>query len=128
MDQVDNERSTAQELVAYAQGQGFDLEPLRKDSAFQKNQRWVFLWRKLNALACSGRVEETEGALHYSLQGTISKLPKGLNGAVSAFHGMWSEAGTLENVDQMFELVKAWLLDWKEVDDLPARSVRRGGI
>jgi hypothetical protein len=41
---------------------------------------------------------------------------------------MWSEAGTFENLEQAFELVKAWLVDWKEVDDLPSRSARRYGI
>jgi hypothetical protein len=46
MDPIDNERTTAQELVSYAQEQGFDLESLRNDSVFQKKKRWVFLWRK----------------------------------------------------------------------------------
>ena len=128
MDPVDNERTTACEVVSYAQQRGVDLEPLRNDSVFQKDQRWVFLWRKRNALPCSGPAHEQEGTLHYNMQGSISMLPRKLKESVSAFRGAWSEAGTFENMDQAYELVKAWLLDWKEVDDLPSRSVRRYGI
>jgi hypothetical protein len=62
------------------------------------------------------------------MQGAISVLPKCLNNSASAFRGAWSEAGTFENVEQAVELLKAWLLDQKEVDDLPGRSVRRYGI
>ena len=68
------------------------------------------------------------GTLHYNMQGAISVLPRSLKGSAGAFRGAWSEAGTFENMEQAFELVKAWLLDWKEVDDLPGRSVRRYGI
>jgi hypothetical protein len=35
---------------------------------------------------------------------------------------------TFESITQAFELVKAWLLDGKEVDDLPQRRVRRYGF
>ena len=62
------------------------------------------------------------------MQGAISVLPSSLKGSAGAFRGAWSEAGTFEDMEQAFELVKAWLLDWKEVDDLPSRSVRRYGI
>jgi hypothetical protein len=124
MDQVDNERATAQELVSFAQTQGFDLNQFRKDCVFQKDRRWVFLWRK-NGIPCSGPVNEPDGTLHYNMQGAISALPNKLKGSASAFRGEWSEAGTFENIEQAVELVKAWLLDGKEVDDLPQREVRR---
>jgi hypothetical protein len=41
---------------------------------------------------------------------------------------MWHEAGTLVDLDQAFELLKAWLIDMKGVDDLSERSMRREGI
>jgi hypothetical protein len=41
---------------------------------------------------------------------------------------MWDEAGTLADLEQAFELLKAWLIDRKEVDELPQRSMRREGI
>jgi hypothetical protein len=119
---------TAQELASYAEQQGVDLEPIRKDSVFQKDQRWIFVWRKRDALPCTGPAGEQEGTLHYSMEGTISVLPSHLKAADGAFRDAWSEAGTFENIEQAFELVKAWLLDWKEVDDLPSRSIRRCGI
>jgi hypothetical protein len=128
MDQVANERTTAQELVSLARQQGIDLEPLRNDSALRKGSRWIFLWRKRGELPCSGPADEREGTLHYNMQGAIAALPSSLKGAAGAFQGAWSEAGTFENLEQAFELVRAWLLDWKEVDDLPTRSVRRSGL
>ena len=76
----------------------------------------------------TGPADEHEGTLHYNMQGAISVLPSALRGVVGAFHGAWSEAGTFENLEQAFELVKAWLLDCREIDDLPSRSVRRYGV
>jgi len=127
MDPIDNERTTAKELVSYAQQQGFDLESLRNDSVFEKKQRWVFLWRK-DESPSSGPANEQEGTLHYSMQGAIAVLPDKLKGSAGSFRGMWTEAGTLKNIEQAFELVKAWLIDGTEVDYLPQRQFRRYGI
>jgi hypothetical protein len=131
MDQVDNELMTAKELISYAKTQGFDLEPLRNDSndsMFEKNQRSVFFWRKLDRLPCSGRPDEKEGTLRYNMQGAIAVLPDAYNQSASAFQGGWTEAGALEGIEQAFDLVKAWLLDGKEVDELPQRLARRAGL
>lgn len=127
MDPVENSRAVAQELVALAREQGVDLEPLRKEDVFIKDRRWVWFWRK-DSLPGTGPADEPLGTLHYNMQGIVFALPNGLKGSAGAFQGTWSEAGTFENLGQAFELVRAWLLDWKEVDDLPARSVRRYGI
>ena len=127
MDPLDNFRVTAQELVSFAQQQGIALEPLRNDFTFQKDRRWIDVWRK-DSLPGTGPANELLGTLHYNMQGTISVLPSSLKGSACAFQGAWSEAGTFKNMEQAFELVKAWLLDWKEVDDLPGRSVRRYGM
>jgi hypothetical protein len=128
MDAVENERATAQELVLYAQQQGVDLELVRNDSVFQKDQRWIALWRKADKLPCSGRADEELGTLHYNMQGSIAVLPATLRDSGSAFRGMWHEAGTLGDIHQAFVMLKAWLLDRKEVDDLPVRQVKRCGI
>ena len=127
MDPLDSFRATAQELVSFAQQQGIDLEPFRKDFTFQKDRRWIDVWRK-DSLPGTGPAEEPLGTLHYNMQGTIAVLPSHLKGSAGAFQGMWTEAGTLENIQQAFELVKAWLLDGKEVDDLPQRWVKRSGL
>jgi hypothetical protein len=128
MNPVENERATAMELVSHGRGQGIDVESVLKESMFQKGQRWISFWRKLNSLPCSGRAEETEGTLHYNMQGTIAILPNALKESAGAFRGSWTEAGTLDNIEQAFELVRAWLLDGKAVDALPKRHVRRSGI
>lgn len=128
MNQMENERATAHELVSFARERGLDLEPFRNDSMFQVNRRWIFLWRKRAGLHCSGSAEEEDGTLHYNMQGAISVLPSSLKGAAGVFQGAWSEAGTFENVEQALDLVKAWLIETKEVDDLPKRHVGREGI
>jgi hypothetical protein len=127
MDPVDNLRATAQEVVSFGQQQGVDLEPLRKDFMFQKDRRWIDVWRK-DVLPGTGPADEPLGTLHYNMQGAIDVLPDKLKGSAGAFQGMWTEAGTFENMEQAFEFLKAWLLDRKEVDDLLCRSVRRYGI
>ena len=128
MDPVENERRTAQELVSHAQLQGIDLVPLCNDSIFDKDNRWIFLWRKLDGLPCTGPANEKDGTLHYNMQGTIAVLPRELKDSASAFQGMWSESGTVENIEEALELLKAWLLNRKEVDDLPCRFVKRHGF
>jgi hypothetical protein len=127
MDPLDSFRATAQELVSFARQQGTDLEPFRKDFTFQKDRRWVDVWRK-GSLPGTGAADEPLGTIHYNMQGAVAVLPSSLRGAADAFQGAWSEAGTFENLEQAFKLVKAWLVDWKEVDDLPGRSVRRCGV
>lgn len=127
MDPIDNSRAVAQELASLAQEQGVDLEPIRKDDMFIGNRRWIWFWRK-DELPYSGPANEPLGTLHYNMQGAISELPSKLKDSASAFRGAWTEAGTFENLEQAFALLKAWLLDQKEVDDLPHRCVRRYGI
>jgi hypothetical protein len=41
---------------------------------------------------------------------------------------MWTEAGTVDDYVQAFELLNSWLVERKEVDDLPKRTIRRNGI
>jgi hypothetical protein len=127
MDPLHSFQATAQELVSFAREQGTDLERYRKNFTFQKDRRWIDVWRK-DPLPGTGPADEPLGTLHYNMQGTISVLPRKLEGSVGAFQGMWSEAGTFEGLEQAFQLVKAWLIETKEVDDLPYRCVRRFGI
>ena len=127
MDPLDNFRATAEEVIAYAHRQGINLGEFRKDFMFQKGRRWIDVWRK-DSLPGTGPAHEPPGTLHYNMQGAISVLPKCLERSASAFQGAWSEAGTFENLEQAFEFLKAWLVDCKEVDDLPQRCARRYGI
>ncbi len=106
MDQVQNERATAKEVVAVARQRGLELEPLRNDSMIQSGQRWVYFWRKRDELPCSGAADEEEGTLHYNLQGPVSAPPSSVKGAADHFGGTWSEAGTFENIDEALELLR----------------------
>jgi hypothetical protein len=128
MDQVQNERATVTELISLARQRGLELEPHRNDSMIQVGERWISFWRKLEDLPCSGSADEDEGTLHYNLQGQISKLPRSMAGSPVRATALWSEAGTFENSDQAVDLLRAWLIDTKEVDELPKRNVRRYGI
>jgi hypothetical protein len=127
MDPVDNFRATAQELIFFARQQGIVLGSFCTEGNFENDQRWIFLWRK-DELPGTGPAGEPLGTLHYNMQGAISVLPDRLRESASAFRGAWTEAGTFEDLGQAVELVKAWLLERKEVDDLPNRRVRRYGI
>jgi hypothetical protein len=127
MDPAANTRATAEEVVSFARDHGVDLERYCRDGLFQKDQRWIFLWRK-DELPWSGRTGEEAATLHYNMQGEITRPPPAFQRPSDAFHRAWSEAGTLESVGQAFALMKAWLLDGNEVDELPQRSARRSGI
>ena len=116
--------AVARELLSIAERQGIDLEPFRRDYAFEKSRRSIWFWRK-DELPYSGPAHEKIGTLHYNMQGAIKVLPHVLKDSASAFRGAWTEAGTFENLEQALALLKAWLLEWKEVDDLPNRFVRR---
>jgi hypothetical protein len=115
MTDLESQEATARELVVLARQRGIDLDATRHDFAFFNAGRLIMLWRK-------------EGKVHYNLQGPVRKLPERYRASAHAFHGMWTEAGTLTNLEEALEFLKAWLVDRKEVDDLPRRLVRREGI
>jgi hypothetical protein len=128
MDLIENSRAVAEELVSFAREQGVDLEIVRTNDAFLKDQRWIWFWRKQDGIPCTGPVDEKEGTLHYNMQGTIEVLPEKLKESATAFRHAWTEAGTVASIEQAFHFLKAWLLDRSEVDELPHRSVGRYGI
>ena len=115
MNDLESQKATAQELVAFAKQRGVDLSSTCYDWAFLSQGRFISLWRK-------------EDRVHYNLQGPIDALPERYKASARAFRGMWHEAGTLLDLEQAFELLKAWLVDIKEVDHLPQRYMRREGI
>jgi hypothetical protein len=128
MDLIKSHRATAKELVTLARQRGIDLEPVLDDIIFQGNRRWVLFWRKQDGPPPGGPADEAEATLHYNMQGAISVLPSNLKASAGAFQGVWCETGTFENLEQAFEFLKAWLIDRKEVDELPSRSVSRWEI
>jgi hypothetical protein len=127
MDPVENSLAVVRDLVSFGQQVGVDVEPLRDHHAFQKDLRAVSFWRK-DETPGSGPANQSIGTLNYAIQGPIALLPNVLKDSASAFHGSWHETGTFENIEQAFALLKAWLIDKKEVDCLPTRRVRSYGI
>lgn len=115
MSVADSAEATAREVVAYAAQNDVDLGPVLNDIIFQKDSRWVFFWQK-------------DSAVHYNMQGRIASRPAAFAGPSGAFPGMWGESGAVESIGDAYALVKAWLLDAVEVDNLPQRRVLRHGI
>jgi hypothetical protein len=115
MNDLESQQATARELISLAQQRGIDLSPIGYDWAFLNEGRFLSLWRK-------------EGKIHYNLQGKVDVLPEKMKDSAALFRGLWVERGAFESIDQAFAFLKAWLLDCKEVDDLPSRSVRSYGI
>jgi hypothetical protein len=115
MNDLESQEATAQELVAFAKQRGIDLSSTCHDFAFFNKNRFILLWRK-------------EGKVHYNMQGSIKALPAKYKASASALRGLWHEAGAVADLGQAFELLKAWLIDMKGVEDLPERSMRREGI
>lgn len=127
MDATDAERTVAREVITYARQQGFTGEFLNNESIFQHRGRWIIFWRKHSELPCSGRTEDSQGGIHYSMQGVFNQ--DALDLMVSASSGeVLTEAGTLATIEEAFVLLKAWLLDNSAVDNLPRRLIRRYGI
>jgi hypothetical protein len=127
MDPLDTYRATAQELDSIARRQGIDLEPYRVNFTFYKDGRYINVWRK-NSFPGSGPADVKEGTLLYVMQGPISIVPSKMKHSASLFRGSWFERGFFENIEQALELLKAWLIDRREIDDLPSRSIRAYGI
>ncbi len=113
--EAESERTIAREFISLAQQQGVDLASMYNSGTFLHASRIIWFWRK-------------NDVIQYSLQGKIDALPEKYKASASAFRGMWTEAGTLTNLEEAFAFLKSWLIDRKEVDELPQRHVRREGI
>ena len=115
MNEPESQEATAKELVAFAKQRGVDLSSTFYDWVFLNEGRFLLLWRK-------------ESKILYNMQGPVNVLPEKMKASLGAFRGKWGEPGSFETIEQAFEFLKAWLLDRKEVDALPPRSVRSYGI
>jgi hypothetical protein len=117
MSEYDTAPLVAKELVALGQQRGLDLAPLLIEAIlFFTPDRFIFFWR----------VNEK---VRYSCQGRRVLPSEGGRESEPAVGGIHSEAGVLDDLEQAFELLKAWLIDGKEVSALPRRVVTtyRGG-
>jgi hypothetical protein len=117
MDTLDSFQIMAARIVEQALKHGVDISQLLHASSgmFQKENRWMIFWIK-------------DDCLRYRLTGRISTPPAQIAETRPSFQGIWDEAGTIPNLEQAFELLRAWLLEGKEVDELPDRSVQQWSI
>lgn len=106
---VEAMRAAAAELSCLGQKQGVDLSQFCGSRFLFLNEtagRMIFVWR-------------VDSGIAYNMQGRILALPQVFTGSASAFNGMWSESGVLPDLDRTLEFVVAWLVDAREVDELP---------
>jgi hypothetical protein len=117
MDTLDSFQITAARIVEHALKQGADSSQLLHagSGAFQKENRWIEFWVK-------------DDSLCYHLSGEISTPPALIAESRPSFQGIWDETGSLPDLEQAFQLLQAWLVEWKEVDELPDRFLRRWSI
>ena len=113
MDFLESRREAAERLQGYAAAQGTDLGLFRDEQGvFSHRQRWIDFW--------------LEGAtVGYHLRGKIGKLPGQFAASRSSFRGVWDEAGSIQDLPQALELIRSWLIDGKEVDELTGRMIHR---
>ena len=79
---------------------------------FQHGDRWVEFWMN-------------EDSVQYHLSGKTSTAPAQIAETRPDFRGIWDETGSLPDLEQAILLLRAWLIDRQEIDDLPDRLVRR---
>jgi hypothetical protein len=58
-------------------------------------------------------------------RGEIGKIPSQFAASQASFRGVWDEAGSITDLQEALELVRSWLLEAKEVDELTGRTIRR---
>jgi hypothetical protein len=106
-------KETSKQIISIALEKGEDVSPLCDEyGVFESSKRWIEFWVK-------------DDSLGYHLSGEISTPPAQIAESRPSFQGIWDETGTIPNLEQAFELLRAWLLEGKEIDELPDRSIRR---
>jgi hypothetical protein len=115
MNEVDPSLATAQELLSYARRHDCDLAPLHHNGTFGHDRRYIFIWRK-------------DDAICYNMQGSVGAAPEPFGPFTPDLKGIYHEVGSVTTIEQAFALACSWLLDEKEVAELPERSVRSRGI
>ncbi len=113
MDYLESRHEAAERLHRYAVTQGIDLAPFRDEhDVFSKQKRWIDFW--------------LEGAtLGYHLRGEIAQLPTQFVASQTSFRGVWDEAGSVKDLHQALELLRSWLTEAKEIDELTDRMIHR---
>jgi hypothetical protein len=119
MTEQESINATALELISYARERCVDLVPrLVAETFWNDESDRSIVFRRQNDV------------IIYLLSGRVTALPKAEltnPGVASDFAGAYGENGAVEDIEGAFQLLTAWLLDRKEVDDLPKRISGRLG-
>lgn len=122
-------KATPREIVAFADGLGHDLKPsLYHDIAFSSETQFISFWNKTAAFPGTGRPEEIEGTIKYSLQEQVRSHPADLREASHPVRGMWSDFVTVADIAYYHYIFIAIMIEAAEVDELPRRRVTQRGI
>jgi hypothetical protein len=91
-DEWEHTEAAATALMSLGQQRGVDLAQYGSHSQFlnESNGRYIHLWMKGTAVG-------------YAMHGKVAVLPEEFAESASAFHGMWSEAGVLPDIERAFE-------------------------
>ena len=113
MDYLESRREATERLLRYAATQGVDLASFRDEyDVFSQRKRWIDFWLEGDALG-------------YHLRGEIGKLPSQFAASQATFRGVWDEAGSINDLPQALELLRSWLIEEKEVDEITGRRIYR---
>jgi hypothetical protein len=113
MDFLTARHEAAERLQGFAAKQGVDLSPFRDEhDVFSHRQRWIDFWLE-------------DSTVGYHLRGKIHKLPELFATSQSSFRGVWDEAGSIADLPHAWGLLRSWLIEGKDVDELTGRMVQR---
>jgi len=115
LDEIEDFRDIEGEILSVAQHLGVDLAAIRHTSGFFHDGRDISYWRR-------------GGILHYCIQGDVAVLPDEFKESATEFSGIYQESGTVDSFEQAIQLLEAWLIQCREVDQLPKRVIRKRGI
>jgi hypothetical protein len=115
LDEVEDFRDIESEVLAVAKRRGVELGSYRHSSGFFHDGRDISYWRRGDIL-------------FYCIQGDVVVLPDEFKGSASEFSGIYQESGTLDSFEEAVQLLEAWLIQRREVDQLPKRQIRKRGI
>jgi hypothetical protein len=113
MNFLESRREAAERLLHFAAAQGADIAQFRDEyDVFSCRKRWIDFWME----------DDTVG---YHLRGEIARLPKLFAASESSFRGVWDEAGSIHDLHQALDLLRSWLIEGKEIDELTGRRIHR---
>lgn len=113
MDFAESLKAVSERIINLALAHGCDVASFRNElGMFEHRNRWIEFWN-------------IGQELRYHLSGEIKTLPTEFAASEASFGGVWDETGSISDLGQALDLLRSWLVDCKEVEELPRRAVFR---